>query len=322
MEKNNDRYLVIVNPNSGSKKGAKDWDHIARLLTSENITFDNIFTEHKNHAIYLSREAVINGYRKIIVVGGDGTMNEVINGIFSQDEVPSMDIKIGMIPVGTGNDWGRMYGIPNNYKKAVGILKNGSLYTQDAGKITYHLKGEKHKRFFVNMAGVGYDAFVAYKTNKMKEKGRGGVLAYLINLITGLVQYRFKHMILRIDAQEVFNGKVFSAAIGICKFNGGGMLQLPFAIPNNGKFDITLIKKASKFKVISNIKNLYDGSFVKIPEVETFEGKKVSIESKPKHSMYLEADGESLGHTPLDFEIIPKSISLIAGKTVFEKKVF
>ncbi len=303
-----------MNPNSGSRKGLKDWGLISKLLVEYGIEFDNIFTEHKNHAIELGRKAVIDGYRKIIVVGGDGTMNEVINGIFLQDKVPTKDVKIGMIPVGTGNDWGRMYAIPNNYKEAIQILKNNKTFIQDAGKITYQ-NAQTHHRYFVNMAGMGYDALVAKKTNAMKEKGGGGPFAYLINLFLGLIQYKFNHMMIVIDGEQKYNGKVFSVSVGICKYNGGGMMQLPTAVPDNGKFDVTLIKKASKIKVITNIKNLYDGSFVKIPEVETFTGEKIEIIARPKHSVFLEADGESLGHSPIEFTIIPKSVCLISGKS-------
>ena len=309
-----EKYLVIVNPNSGSRKGEKDWLLITKLLVQYGIIFDNVFTEHKNHAIDLSREAVLKGYRKIIVVGGDGTMNEVINGIFLQEVVPTNNIQIGMIPVGTGNDWGRMYGISHDYEKAIQIINENNLFIQDAGKITYK-NIENHTRYFVNMAGMGYDALVAQKTNLMKEQGKGGPFAYLINLFLGLIQYKFNHMMIMIDGEQKYNGKVFSISVGICKYNGGGMMQLPNAIPNNGQFDITLIKKASKFKVITNIKNLYDGSFVKIPEVELFTGKKIEINARPKHSVFLEADGESLGHSPIVFEIIPKSVCLISGST-------
>lgn len=309
-----EKCLVIVNPNSGSRKGSKDWGLISKLLVHHGIVFDTIFTEHKGHAIEVGKKAVLEGYRKLIVAGGDGTMNEVINGIFLQDKVPTNEVKIGMIPVGTGNDWGRMYGIPNNYEEAIKILKNNKTFIQDAGKINYE-NAEMHTRYFVNIAGMGYDALVAQKTNTMKEKGGGGTFAYLINLFLGLIQYKFNHMMIAIDGEEKYNGKVFSISIGICKYNGGGMMQLPYAIPNNGKFDITLIKKASKFKVITNIKNLYDGSFIKIPEVETFTGKKIEIVARPKYSVFLEADGESLGHSPIEFNIIPKSVCLITGKT-------
>ncbi len=307
------KWLVIINPNSGKRKGEKDWNQIQSILIKNGFQFKNVFTEGKNHAIELMNFHLKNGYRNFIVIGGDGTLNEVINGVLQQSEIDSKEIKIGMIPIGTGNDWGRMYQIPSDYEGAIEIIKRDKTFIQDAGKVRYSHHGKTESRFFVNMAGMGYDALVAKKTNLMKEKGGGGPFAYLINLFLGLVQYKHTYIDLSIDGKKIFTGKIFSLSVGICKYNGGGMMQLPNAVPDNGKFDVTLIRKASKFKVIANIKNLYDGSFVKIPEVELFTGNKVEIVSRPAHSLFLETDGESLGHSPFEFEIIPKCIKLIKG---------
>lgn len=310
---NSDIWFVIVNPNAGRKKGEKDWNQIKTLFQQSEIQISSIFTKHQGHAIDIVKKAIQDGFRKFIVVGGDGTLNEAINGILSQNTIPSNEIIIGMIPVGTGNDWGRMYQIPNDYQKAVELIKNEKTFVQDAGKVSYWDKDGQKLRYFVNMAGMGYDALVAKKTNIMKAKGGGGPFAYLINLFLGLIQYKFTFLELSIDGKEVFKGKVFSMNIGICKYNGGGMMQLPYAEPDNGLFDITLIKKTNKLKVITNIKNLYDGSFVRMPEVETFKGKQISLLSKPKNTIFLEADGESLGYSPMEFAIIPKSIKLLRG---------
>ena len=304
---------VVVNPNSGRRKGEKDWNLINQCFKQADLTFEHAFTTGPGHAKELTIQAIKKGYKTIVVAGGDGTLNEAINGILNQSEIPSEQIKIGMIPIGTGNDWGRMYSIPTDYQQAIDLIKKGNTFVQDAGRVEYHSKDGLESRYFVNMAGMGYDALVAKKTNLMKAKGGGGPFAYLINLFLGLIQYKFTALELKIDGQEKFSGKIFSMSVGICKYNGGGMMQLPFAQPDNGEFDVTLIKKANKLKVITNIKNLYDGSFVKIPEVETFTGKEIELISKPKHSIYLEADGESLGFSPLKFKILPKRIRLICG---------
>lgn len=309
----NEQWLVIVNPNSGKRKGAKDWVVIHGLLQAYDFTFKNVFTEYRGHATEITIQMLKAGYKNIIVVGGDGTLNEVINGVLGQKEIPTTEIKIGIIPIGTGNDWGRMYNIPADYEKSIQVIKEGKSFIQDAGLVTYLMKDKEYSRYFVNIAGMGYDALVAKKTNLMKEKGGGGSFAYLINLVLGLIQYQHTHLSIDIDNKNVFQGKVFSLSIGICKYNGGGMMQLPFADPNNGLFDITLIRKASKLKVITNIKNLFDGSFVNMPEVQTFTGKKINILSKPAKTVFLETDGESLGHSPLMFTILPKSIQVISG---------
>ncbi|HPE43085.1 MAG TPA: diacylglycerol kinase family lipid kinase [Bacteroidales bacterium] len=318
--KTTDKWLVIVNPTAGVGKAAKDWPGIEQLLINEGFDFKAVVTKHPFHAISLARDLVQqHGYQKIIAVGGDGTLNEVVNGIFQQNRFPTTDIMLGMITVGTGNDWGRMYEFPKKYKKAIRILKNERTFLQDVGKVKYRYDSEDKSRYFINMAGMGYDALVAKKTNLMKARGKGGTLAYLYNLVTGLFQYKNTHLHIKVDNKEVLNDKVFSLSIGICKYNGGGMMQLPKAIPDDGLFDITVIRKTSKFRVVKNIKNLYDGSFIKLPEVSVFTGKQITITSIPPHSIYLETDGESLGNSPLDFEIVPKAVKLIIRKKALKK---
>lgn len=319
MKKNNTsshekKWLIIVNPNAGRRKIEKDWDEIAELLYNAGFDYERIFTKRKYHAIELTQKYIEKGYKNIIAVGGDGTMNEVVNGIFLQKKYPTTEITLGMISVGTGNDWARTYKISSEYKKAIEIIKKRKTFVQDAGLVTYDENGNSKKRYFVNIAGMGYDALVAIKTNAMKEKKKGGPFAYLFNLVTGLFQYKNLHLEITIDDKIIFNGVVFSLSIGICKYNGGGIMQLPNAIPDDGIYDITLIKKITKFRVIKSLSNMYDGSFIKLPEIETFTGKEIIVTSQPKHLSLLETDGESLGHSPLHFEVVPKSVKLIVNK--------
>jgi len=308
------KWLVIVNPNAGRRKGEKDWPEISKLLSESGFTYQEIFTEHRDHAVHLAEENINNGYRKILVVGGDGTLNEVVNGIFRQKVCATTDITLGMIMVGTGNDWGRMYNIKGKYHKAVKILKKERLFIQDAALVTYHIGSEKKTRYFVNMAGMGYDALVARMTNKLKEKGGGGPLAYLYNLFKGLFSYRHTVMEVLIDGKETFRGNVFSMSIGICRYNGGGMMQLPNAIPDDGILDMTIMKDVKKMDVVRNIKKLYDGSFLGLHFIETHSGRNIRITSDPPHTAFLETDGESLGNSPFEFEIIPRAIKIITGK--------
>ena len=312
-------WLVIVNPNAGRKKGEKDWPEISRLLSEAGFMFHALFTEHRDHAIHMAEEFITKGYRNIIVVGGDGTMNEVVNGIFRQKVCPTTDIKLGMIMVGTGNDWGRMYNIMEKYEEAVKILKKERLFIQDAALVTYHHGTEKKRRYFMNMAGMGYDALVAQMTNRLKEKGGGGPLAYLYNLFKGLFKYHHTLMEVIIDGKVAYKGNVFSMSIGICRYNGGGMMQLPNAVPDDGILDMTIMKNVKKMDVVKNIKKLYDGSFLDLHFIQVHTGKKISIHALPQHAAFLETDGESLGNSPFDFEVIPKSIQVITGKNWLEK---
>jgi diacylglycerol kinase family enzyme len=163
----------------------------------------------------------------------------------------------------------------------------------------------------MNIAGMGYDALVAKKTNLFKEKGNGSPLVYLYFVFAGLMQYKFIQATIEIDDKIVFDNDIFSMNAGICKYNGGGMMQVPFAVPDDGLIDFTLIKKAPKWKVIRYASWLYDGTLVKLPFVSTFQGKKISVRSTG--NVYLEADGESLGHTPIDFQVLPRSLKVVVG---------
>jgi YegS/Rv2252/BmrU family lipid kinase len=253
-----DKWLMIVNPNAGVKKGVRDWTLISRLLNEAGISHLCVLTEHRNHANQLVGEFIAEGYRKIAVVGGDGTLNEVVNGIFQQKHTNPSDISLGMIPVGTGNDWCRTFGIPFDYRDAVRILARGNTFQQDVGKISYFKGHEPFHRYFINIAGMGYDALVAKKTNISKEKGRGGPLTYLYFVFSSLFQYKFVEAVIEVDEKQVFKGEIFSMNVGICKYNGGGMMQVPAAIPDDGLFDVTLIRKAPKWMVIRHAGKLYD----------------------------------------------------------------
>lgn len=315
QSKQNEKWLVIVNLHAGSMKCKRDWPKIKHHLEEVNLEMDIFFTERKFHGIQIVQSLIDEkGYQKVIAVGGDGTLNEVVNGIFKQKRFKTKEVVIGMITVGTGNDWARMYDMPESYKKQVALITKGHTFLQDVGKVNYLYSEDLENRYFVNVAGMGYDALVAQKTNLMKEKGRGGPVAYLVNLVSGLFQYKSTSLKIVADGQNVFSGKVFSMSIGICKYNGGGMMQLPNAIADDGLFDITIIRKTTKLRIVSNIKNLYDGSFVNMPEVSLFTGKKITITSQPSNKLYLETDGESLGHSPLEFEIVQKSIRLFVKK--------
>lgn len=308
------RWLIIVNPNAGKRKGAKDWPEISALLSDEGFEYVQEFTEQRDHATSITIKYIQDGFRKIIVVGGDGTLNEVVNGIFLQEDAESTDIVVGMIMVGTGNDWGRMYNLPDEYKEAVKVLKDQRMFLQDAGLVKYNEGPKDISRYFVNIAGLGYDALVARMTNKTKEKGGGGTMAYLSNLIKGLFSYQHSYLDILIDGERVYKGKVFSMSVGICKFNGGGMMQLPFAVPDDGLLDVTIFKNVTKITVMRYINKLYAGTFTHLPFVQTHTGSSVTIISSISAQSQLETDGESLGQTPVSFSIIPKSVKVITGK--------
>ncbi len=303
-------YLVIVNPNAGKGKGIKDWERISQLFRKNNIPFISELTREKGHGIELARNGIASGFRKIISVGGDGTLNEIVNGAFSQDSCNPSEITLGMIPVGTGNDWGRMFGIPMMYEGSIQVIKENKVMSHDVGLITYHNGSEKETRYFLNIAGLGFEAAVVKKTNSKKQKSRSIKTLYFLSLLTSLAFYRNTMAEITIDGTTT-KCKVFSINVGNGRYCGGGMRQTPDALPDDGLLDITVIKSMSKLEIIKDLQMLYDGTILSHPKVDGYRSNNLHVISDPV--LYAEADGESLGHTPAEFSIIPSGIKIIYG---------
>ncbi|MBE0676585.1 MAG: diacylglycerol kinase family lipid kinase [Bacteroidales bacterium] len=302
------KWLIIVNPNAGRQRGRKDWTHISSLLAGRGVEFDVVFTERQRHAIEITRNGIADGYRKIAAVGGDGTMNEVVNGVFLQEVVPTDQITIGIITVGTGNDWGRMFGIPRDYEGAVKLIGENRTCLSDTGVVEFDSPAGRSRRYFINIAGLGFDAVVVRRTNTQKERGRSGKAIYFYNLLKSLLFYTHTHTDVIIDGNLITN-QTFTISLGIGRFSGGGMRQTPNAIHDDGLFDITIIKRMRKSEIIRSLKKLYDGTILDHPKIEGYTGKNIIINSKPP--IHLEADGESLGYSPIEFNILPKAVNVI-----------
>lgn len=309
----NNKWLIVVNPAASIGKCGKDWPKIQQILINEGFDFDAVLTNGCGHAIELVRDGITEkGYKKIISIGGDGTNNEVINGIFTQNRFSTNEITMGVIPVGTGNDWRRTFDIPIDYQTNITNIKKGFTFLHDIGKVTYYNDGNPKIRYFLNAAGTGLDEMVCGKTNLLKAKGKGGTVRYLLSTVNSILSFKCLHVQVEVDGTIVFDDKIMSLSIGNCKYNGGGMMMMPKAVPNDGLFDITVIKKIGLIKFASNMKNIYDGSFAKkLKEVSLFQGRQVRVVSMPSHKLFLETEGETLTNSPFDFEMLPKAINMI-----------
>ncbi|MEN8157901.1 MAG: diacylglycerol kinase family protein [Bacteroidota bacterium] len=304
-------WITIVNRAAGGGKTQRDWPQIEALLTKHGVRFEPIFTSRRLHASIIAREKLREGYAKIIVVGGDGTMNEVINGLFSQGTIKTTEVMLGMISVGTGNDWARMFNIPGGYEEAVLTIKKQRTFIQDAGLVQYEKNGKEWKRYFINIAGMGFGARVVERSNRMKNKGKSGPFLYFYNIFASLMGYKSQQAAIEIDGKS-FDRNVFSMFVGIGKYNGGGMIPVPHAVGDDGLYSITLIRKMGKLNILANVKRLYNGSIVDHSKVETYMAQSVQITGSPR--LQLETDGESLGNGPVSFKIIPRSVQIISGE--------
>jgi YegS/Rv2252/BmrU family lipid kinase len=304
------KYLIIVNPNAGAGKGRADWPLIKSLLEKEALDFKYFLTEKPEDAIKLCADNISEQYKKIVAVGGDGTINEVVNGIFLQDKIPTNEIVLSAILVGTGNDWGKMFNIPKDYMEAIKLIKEEKTFEQDVGIVSFFNADKKKCRYFINAAGLGFDALVAKTTNKQKEEGKSSTFSYMSALIKSL--FRYKPLPVKINIEEkgdFHNGKLFTLSIGIGKYTGGGMKQTPDAEANDGLFDLMMVEKIAKGKIIRKISKLYNGKINSLKEVKTLKTSKLVVESDSK--LLIEIDGESVGHGPFEFDLIQKALNII-----------
>lgn len=313
-----EHWFVIVNPTAGAGHGLKDYPQIAKLLRDNEIYHDAVFTEHKFHATELTVEAVNKGYRKIIVVGGDGTLNEVVNGLFIQKQCKPKDIRLAMMSVGTGNDWVRTFGMASKYSEAIRAIKEGKTFLQDVGAVTYTESKFTQTRYMVNVVGLGFDAFVISVFNHWKAKGLKGRWLYIASILKAYFNYKFSGAKIIVDGEEVYNNLIFSIAVGICKYNGGGLQQLPKAVADDGLLDITLIKPLHWWHIIFRLQRFFNGDIYSIGHVKHTQGKHIRIESVPP--IWVECDGEMMGETPVEIEIVPQAVRVVVTKEFLERR--
>ncbi|MCF8294520.1 MAG: diacylglycerol kinase family lipid kinase [Bacteroidales bacterium] len=304
-----ERIGLVVNENAGNSLGKKDLHRIEAELQKHGLEYTVLKTDYQGHAMNLAEDLIRQGFRRIVGVGGDGTLNEVLNGAMRQDHVSVSELVIGNIPVGSGNDWGRTMLVPNDYPEAVRLIAEGKIVKQDVGLVT-SLNHPENKRYFINVAGGGFDAFVARKTNQLKQNGKGSAFTYLLALFTSMFKFKSSKVKLMID-DTPFEDTLLSFSIGIGQYNGGGMKQLPNAIYNDGLLDITTIRHITHFKMVRSVPKLYDGSHLALKEVKTFTARRVVVQSSP--NVLIETDGENCGETPVEVTIFPLAIQVFSG---------
>jgi diacylglycerol kinase (ATP) len=303
-----EEWFVLVNPASGSGKTAEKWPAIDLALRNAGIGFQSEFSQSPQHATVLVKEALNNGFKKMIAVGGDGTMNMLINGLFAGNDLRLNDITVGIIPMGTGNDWIRTHRIPKSITGAVDVIRKGRTISHDVGRIMLRGTSGERVQYFLNVAGFGFQGLVAERIEGISSKMKKGTSAFVRGLFDALFKFHAAEMMIQIDGISL-HGDVFNLNVGICKYCGGGMKVTPDAIPGDGWFDITLIKKLSKGEVIINVPRLFNGSFVKYHKVRQYRAKKISFVSDPL--IPAECDGEVLGYGNAEVEIIRNAVQAI-----------
>ena len=294
-------WFLIVNPSAGNTNFRKSWICIQSLLKTKEIFFSFAFTQYTKHELVLVDEAIKQGYRNFISVGGDGTLHHVVNGIMMQRYTKTSNIKLGVIPLGTGNDWIRTYKILNSIEKAINVIINNTVIFQDIGCITL---ASGKKEYFNNLAGIGYDGYVVKNLKYLKKIGS---IAFLLSGLYSLLSYRKKKYSITIG-DETLKEECLMIIFGICKYSGGGLRVTKYPNPTDGLLDITIVKKFSFFNLLFNLPKLYNGNIVHHKKVDNYKVKELNIIND---NSIIEADGEIVGTGSLKVHIIPNAIQFL-----------
>lgn len=301
---NPEKWAVIINLKSGKKNFRIQIDYLFKTLEKAGIDYEYRITEFAGHAILIARHFAKQNFSNFLVVGGDGTISEVINGIFDTGITHSPKLKIAQIPRGTGNDWARFWGLTRDYRHAIDTFLQGKTRTIDIGKATYVLEGEEKTHFFINSIGFGLDAAVAHNTNRLKRYVGSHAFLYLIALLAAVFKFRPKPA--KLQAQEKnIDDVLFTLNIANGCYSGGGMKQNPDAVPWDGLFDLMMARKPSFKDITTALPLVFNGRILEHPVIESFRTKEITLQTQNGH--YFEADGIVVHYAP------PVKISVVEG---------
>jgi diacylglycerol kinase (ATP) len=296
---------VIINPTAGANSTHRKWPGIQSLLKDLGLAFEFQFTEGRGHGIELAKEAAGKGYHYLVAVGGDGTVHEVANGIMQTGN--SKDTRLGIICTGSGSDLSRTLGISHDVNLACSSLTHDRRQIIDIGLVTYFKKGRAEQRYFVNGAGIGFDATVVAATEQLPKIL--GDLSYLVGLLRTFLTYRNKTVTFKIGDKAYETAKMLSLVVANGRYFGGGMHIAPQAKLDDAKFDTVIIGNFGKLELIRNLSRVYKGTHLTHPKVRLEKDIHIMVESKQK--LLVQADGELLGEGPASFTLLPGALSLV-----------
>lgn len=302
--------FVVMNPASAGGRTLRRWPSILRVLHAAEVTFKAHRTTARGDATHAVRRALRTGFRTIVVVGGDGTLNEVVNGFFDEEGAPiGGDAVLGLLPSGTGGDFRRAVGIPSNIERAVRLIAARSVRHIDAGRIEF---ADGSRRHFLNIADCGMGGEVVARIDRSVHRAGGarGSVGFLRASIATLFGYVARTAHVEIDGMSL-DRSVRSVVIANGTCFGGGMRVAPDAELDDGQFDVVIIGDTGRMRALTGLPSLYRGRHLNRPEVEVYRARtvRVSCEGRP---MLFDVEGEQVGATPATLTCLPDAITLCA----------
>ena len=301
--------VVIVNPRSGGGLSQRRWAALLGPLTDGLGSVDVRFTEAKTDGRRIAHEEATAGRGLIVAMGGDGTISEVADGILDAGGKS----ELGIIPRGTGGDFRRSLDLDDDIGRAARRIRETPARLIDAGRVSFVAdNGSQAERHFVNVVSFGFSSDVARQANT-SSKRLGGRVAFLSATLRSLVSYENVDVVLSVDDQPERRMSVLLAAIGNGRFFGGGMRICPEALLDDGLFDLVIVGNLGRVGVMAKIHRIYSGHHLTMKEVQGTRGRRMKVAPADREAKIpLEVDGETPGHLPASFELLPGALRVRA----------
>lgn len=302
---------MIINPASASASRADLWKACEKILTDGGLQVRHLLTEYPGQGIELARQAAADGCRKLVAVGGDGTIHEVMTGLLrycDAEKADMGDFTLAVIPYGTGNDWIRTSLVPRDLSEATRCILAGKTAREDVVRLTFG----NGTFCMANIGGIGLDADICYNTNKLKEKGHKGGILYKLVAPWSIFSKKCRPVEIVCDGKPVYKGKLYSAVIGNGIYRGGGIHQnADGGSWSDGQLELSVMPGVNAFKGLSQMLHAIKGDFAVQPGIITLQFKKMTVTPLGGRPDRVESDGEIPGSIPLTVEVTGQQINII-----------
>lgn len=297
-----ERTVFLVNPASDNGATGRRWPELAHRAATAGLHGDVLFSEEPGHLTRLAREVAADGAALVVAVGGDGTVNEVVNGLAG-----AAGVELAVLHRGTGVDFGRTYAIPRSFDEAVTVARDGAVREIDAGRVAFRAwAGGDEVSYFANVASAGMSGAVAQRANTTS-KLLGGKASYLWAIFAVFARWQNGDLRISVDG-EIRGGRMQDVVIANGRFLAGGMKMCPEAEPDDGLFDVLLLGDLTKADLARNVPKVFRGTHLPHPKAELLRGASVTVDAD--EPLPVQLDGEQPGTTPARFEVVPRAVRL------------
>ena len=295
--------MFVVNPAAANGSTGRRWPEIRERLTRAGVTGEVLLSERPGHAVELAEEAARSGARLVVAVGGDGTVNEAVNGLVRAGR--NHEVELAVIPRGTGRDFARSLGIPRDVDGAAAVAGNATVRAVDVGRARFRgWDGRPHQAYFANFAGAGISGAIARRAN-ISSKALGGRISFIWATVAVFARWTSSELTVTVDGEER-RGPMFEVLVTNGEFTAGGMWVTPGAATDDGLFDVLLIGDVTKADFVRTFPKVYRGRHLGHPKIELLRGHRVSVVAPSALPVAL--DGEHPGTTPAEFDLLPRAL--------------